>query len=342
MTAPSPAGTPPQITPVPYHRLPRLDARTARWWRPVTMLLLSAALYAGFVIAGGLALVVLDLIVPGLPHPSDALDDPRNPADMVLGLGMIAALVPAVVLGSRWGGGRRGLIHSVVGRMRWSLMLRAGAVVVPVYVAVNGMSFLLAPPADASMPPLGLSLAAVMLTTLVLTPLQCAGEEYAFRGLPQLALGTWLRSPLWGIVVPVPLFVLGHGYHAAGQVLIAVFALCTGFLVWKSGGLELAIVLHTANNLPLALMAPLSPSSLQQGAVDPGSFAISLALTLGTTTGLTWWVSRIHGVRFVEPVRGVGHESALARDVPSADSAATDHTPGGSGLYDGAGTESIR
>ncbi|UFU03821.1 CPBP family intramembrane metalloprotease [Ruania suaedae] len=294
----------------------------------MTTLLLTAALYAGFVVTAGLALVLLDLFVPGLPQPTDALEDPRNPADMAIGLGMIAGLVPAVVLGSRWGGGGRGLIHSVLGRMRWSLVLRAGAVVVPLYAVVNAVMFLLAPPGDASMPSLGSSLVAVVLAALVLTPLQCAGEEYAFRGLPQLALGTWLRSPLWGIVLPVPFFVLGHGYDAAGQVLIGVFAVCTGFLVWKSGGLELAIVLHTANNLPLALMAPLSPSSLQQGEVSPLSFTVSLALTLAATAGLTWWVSRIHGVRLAEPVRGVGRVDTAPGAAQFVGLSGPGHAPG--------------
>ena len=74
---------------------------------------------------------------------------------------------------------------------------------------------------------------------------------------------------------------------------------------------ELAVVVHTANNLPLFLASPLSPSSLQQGAVDPWSLAVSLPLTLGVTAGLTVWVSRTHGIRLLEPVRGVGRVAAL-------------------------------
>ena len=151
---------------------------------------------------------------------------------------------------------------------------------------------------------------------LLLVPLQCAAEEYAFRGLPQQLLGTWFRSPVWGIVLPVPLFMLGHGYDWAGQIDLATFALCAGFLVWKSGGLELAIVVHVANNLILFLLAPFSPSSLHQGATDPAGLLLTLPLTLLTTWGLTAWVSRTHGLRLLEPVRSAERRQEDAAPVP--------------------------
>lgn len=131
----------------------------------------------------------------------------------------------------------------------------------PIYAVVLGGQSLIFPPADFTWPPIDGRLFLTFGMILVLGPLQCAAEEYVFRGLPQQALGTWLRSPLWGILLPIPLFILGHGYDWAGQVAIGAFALATGFLVWKSGGLELAILAHTANNIVLFLFAPFSPSS---------------------------------------------------------------------------------
>ena len=125
-------------------------------------------------------------------------------------------------------------------------------------------------------------------------------------------LGTWLRTPVVGVVLPVPLFMLGHGYDWLGQIGIAVFALSMGFLVWKSGGLELAVVVHTANNLPLFLASPLSPTSLQQGTVDPWLLLVSLTPMLVTTAALTVWVSRTHSVGILEPVRGHGRASRAA------------------------------
>lgn len=250
----------------------------------------------------GVALLAV-LMVPASWGPSEMLEDPRNPADTLIGLGLIALMTPAAVFGARWGGGMRGTIHSVVGRVRWRLLFHAAAMVLPLYAAVHTISFLISPPEDFAWPSADSRTAAVFVIILLLAPLQCAGEEYAFRGLPQQALGTWLRSPVWGIVLPVPLFMLGHGYDWVGQIDITVFALCMGFLVWKTGGLELAIVVHTANNLTLFLLAPFSASSLEQGTVSPLVLTASIPLTLGMTAGLTLWISRAHGLGWLEPVR---------------------------------------
>jgi membrane protease YdiL (CAAX protease family) len=198
------------------------------------------------------------------------------------------------------------------------MALRAAAVVLPLYALVLWTWMALVPPEDFSVPPVDASLLAVVVVVLLLTPLQCAGEEYAFRGLPMQLFGTWLRTPVVGVVLPVPLFVLGHGYDWVGQLDLAVFALSMGFLVWKSGGLELAVVVHTANNLPLFLASPLSPSSLHQGAVHPWSLLVSLPPMLAATAALTVWVSRTHGVALLEPVRGHGRSGALEARQPTS------------------------
>ncbi|GAB3686445.1 lysostaphin resistance A-like protein [Angustibacter aerolatus] len=303
---------------LPYHRLPHLDARSARWWRPFSTLAVGVGLLLAVAVLGLLVLLVAALTTqqgsfPAALTPSPGLDDPRNPMDLVVDLGSLGLLLPVVVLAARWGGRRRGTVHSVAGRFRWGTALRAGAVVLPLHAVVLWTLTAIAPPADLSLPPVGASLVAVVVVVLLLTPLQCAAEEYVFRGLPAQLLGTWWRSPVVGVVLPVPLFVLGHGYDRVGQVDVAVFALAMGFLVWKSGGLELAVVAHVANNLPLFLVAPLSPSSLQQGAVDPRSLLVSVPLTLVTTAGLSVWTSRVHGVRLLEPVRGRGRTTSGAR-----------------------------
>ena len=308
--------------PLPHHRLAHLDHRAARWWRPLATLGVSAGLLLALAVPVLVAVIVLVVAselasFPAALTPSVELENPRNPMDLLLTLGLLALLVLVVVLALRWGDGQRGTVHSVVGRFRWAMALRAAAVVLPLYALVVWTWMALAPPEDLSVPPLDASLLAVVAVVLLLTPLQCAAEEYASRGLPMQLVGTWLRTPVVGVVLPVPLFVLGHGYDWVGQIHVAVFALSMGFLVWKSGGVELAVVVHTANNLPLLLASPLSPSSLQQGAVDPWELLVSLPLTLATTAALTAWVSRTHGVGLLEPVRGHGRSSRAAL-VPGA------------------------
>lgn len=293
----------PGAAPLSYHLQMRRSPDSAKWWRPLSSLGVMLGLATAVTVVLLLATVAWFLLSP-YNGVSSNLDDPTNPWDMLILLGHLALLLPIVVLGSRWGGAGNGRIHSVLGRVRWGLMLRAAVIVLPVYaVAILGF-FLLSPPEDFAWPPPGARTVAVFAIALLLTPLQCAAEEYLFRGVPMQAFGTWLRSPLWGILIPIPLFVLAHGYSWAGQVDIAIFALCMGALAWKSGGLELPIVMHTSNNLVLFLLAPFSPSSLQQGEVDPAGLLFSLPLTLGMTAVLWLWVSRRESVRFWEPVRG--------------------------------------
>lgn len=303
MTIDSPPVQQPTELELPYHRLSHGHTETARWWHPLSTLGVAAGLFVPAFFAVIVFSMVAVFVAPESWVPSEMLDDPRNPADMLFSLGAIALMVPAAVLGSRWGAGLRGAIHSVAGRVRWRMLFHAAAVVLPLYAVMHTSSFLISPPEDFAWPSADGRTAAVFVIILLLSPLQCAGEEYAFRGLPQQMFGTWLRSPLWGILLPVPLFVIGHGYDWVGQIQIAVFAICMGVLVWKSGGLELAIVVHTANNLTLFLLAPFSPSSLEQGTVSPLALLLSLPLTLGVTAGLFWWVSRSHRLDWFEPVR---------------------------------------
>lgn len=228
---------------------------------------------------------------------SEEFTDPTRPLDMVVMLGLVALMLPAAVLGSRWGGGAPGIIHSTSRRIRWELILRPAAVVFPIYTIWIAANFLLSGGEGFSWPGLNLRTSVVLAVIVILTPLQCAAEEYVFRGLAQQALGTWLKSPAWGILVPVPLFMIGHEYGWLGQIDIAIFAICMGLLVWKSGGLELAIVLHTANNLNLFLLSPFNPALLEQGEVEPLTLIMSVTLTVTVTVAAWVWLSRTDTTR---------------------------------------------
>lgn len=103
---------------------------------------------------------------------------------------------------------------------------------------------------------------------LLVVPFQAAAEEYVFRGYLMQAIGRWLRHPAFAILLPVPLFVLGHLYDPLGQVSVGVFAVAAGWLTWRTGGLEAAIALHVVNNL-LAFLLGLAGLS-DVNATSPG------------------------------------------------------------------------
>ncbi len=67
-------------------------------------------------------------------------------------------------------------------------------------------------------------------------------------------VGSWLRHPAFAILLPVPLFVLGHGYDVWGAASVGLFAVVAAWLTWRTGGLEAAISLHIVNNLLIFLL----------------------------------------------------------------------------------------
>lgn len=291
-----------------YHRLPTLMRHRRRWWRPVAAVAVFAASYAVMLILLMLPLVILGELVPALAATTE-FSDAHNPVDMLIMLGMIALMMPATLLASRVAYGRAGIAHSIVGRIRWGLMGRAGLVVVPLYLLINTGGSLLIDGGMLEMPTPSAAVVSAAVVIVLLVPLQAAAEEYAFRALPMQALGTWLRSPLWGIVIPVPLFVLGHDYDWVGQIDIAVFAVVAGLLAWKTGGLELPILVHAANNWTLLILAPLLPGALEQGEVAPYMLLSSTLPTVLMAAGLWRWYSRREGLRMCEPARARGCSS---------------------------------
>ncbi|MDO5635054.1 MAG: CPBP family intramembrane metalloprotease, partial [Micrococcus sp.] len=82
--------------------------------------------------------------------------------------------------------------------------------------------------------------------------------------------------------------------------------LTMGIITWKTGGIEMAVLLHAVNNLALVLIAPMIPSLLQQGGESPWVLLASVTPKIVLLVGLWIWVSRREGVGLWEPVRGRG------------------------------------
>ena len=306
--APSPPAPETDIAPAAFHRLPCILLHRRYWFRPLVVVGVAAVSYAVMVLALIVGMLLLSLAVPGA-EPSVELEDPLNPMDQMFVLGMLALMLPAVLLGTLAGHGRAGIAHSVLGRFRWGLLGRAATVIVPLYLVVNLGVSLVAGREQIVVPPPEAGVLVAWSLLLLLTPLQAAAEEYAFRVLPMQVMGTWLRSPLPGILLPIPLFVLGHEYALLGQIDIALFALCMGLLTWKTGGIEIPVLLHVANNWTLFAITPLLPHLAEQGEVTWTGFLLAALPTLLCTVGTWWWVSQREGVGLWEPVRGTASVS---------------------------------
>jgi membrane protease YdiL (CAAX protease family) len=101
----------------------------------------------------------------------------------------------------------------------------------------------------ASPNPFDAKLVFLLLVTLVLTPLQAAGEEYLFRGYLTQAFGTIVPTA-FAVLVPALLFGLAHGLGQGLPIFIDRFAfgLVAGVLVVLTGGIEAGLAMHLVNN----------------------------------------------------------------------------------------------
>ncbi|WEK60468.1 MAG: type II CAAX endopeptidase family protein [Candidatus Microbacterium colombiense] len=249
-----------------FHRLARLRPRY-RWWRMLLTGLLGVAFYTVILLALILPLGIASVLIPEWGAEMQVLltttqyfdlDRPWLLVALVLPL---ILMIPALFAASRIVEGRGvGLLSSVAGRLRFGWLgkslLLALAVFVVYFAVLLGWSAVAGEPvvADFSSPGLWVMVALVLL----LVPFQAAAEEYVFRGYLMQLVGGWLRHPAFAILLPVPLFVLGHGYDVWGAASVGVFAIVAAWLSWRTGGLEAAISLHIVNNVLIFLLGSVS------------------------------------------------------------------------------------
>lgn len=274
-----------------YHRLARTDPRH-RWWTPLLVGGLATLTYLAVGVLVVVALLAADaLLKVRLGQRSIGLDM-TDPATFTFGFASIALMLPVVLLARRLLAPRPlGLLSSVAGRLRWRWLgqglWRVGLVSLLSFAL---QLFALGPLAGAGVavyqPRPWAWLFLVMAVLLV--PLQSAAEEYVFRGYLMQAIGSWLKHPGFAILLPVPLFVVGHDYNLWGQLDITIFALAAGWLAWRTGGLEAPIALHVVNNSLFTVM-------VAAGYADPNSTTgtpVDLAASALTTLVATYWLVR--------------------------------------------------
>lgn len=294
-----------------FHRLVFARRRSA-WWTPLLVGLLGVALYVTMlvIVVVAFALGALAAGVELTMFDVDVTFDLTDPLLIAALLGSIALMWPAYLLASFIVNGRRvGLISSAAGRIRWGWMLVSLAAATVVAGVITGVSALL--PADvegsvsgeiispAENPQFWASLAVILLVV----PFQAAAEEYVFRGYLMQAIGRWLKHPAFAILLPVPLFVLGHAYDPLGQASVAIFAIAAGWMTWRTGGLEAAIALHIVNNLLAFLLGLAGLADVNDSSPGVISFFVSFVM-IAAYVGVIEWLfrrSRHHRTLRLEP-----------------------------------------
>jgi hypothetical protein len=289
-----PPGTAPHEVPRPF--LLAMRSRDWAWWRPLLGLALFAAVYLvlnvltavvgllGFFVAGARAGQLPDLAVQDLTDPRVLL---------FVNVTLIVA-IPCVWLAWALAHGMGiGWSSSVLARLRRRLFLpftlralaTVGAAIVLTLVLglVTGDDVVTGPVR---------SFGWLLLVVVLTTPLQSAAEEYVFRGYLSQAIAGWLRRPVVGAVVAaVVTAALFSAAHAPPdlETFLDRFAvgLAASAVVWLTGGLEAAVVLHAVNNV---LVFVLAGALGDGGAAADSSGGVGLVPLVLTVAGLAGYV----------------------------------------------------
>jgi membrane protease YdiL (CAAX protease family) len=310
-----PVGAASPTAPVEYHLIHRAGAWGPNgWWRPVVGIL-AVALSFLFVPALLAVAFLIGLVATGedLDRATERITDTDNVTPLVLAFlnVSLAGLIPVCILLTlvlhRL---RPGWLSSVRPRLRWRWMtlcfgLSFLALVVTVVVAALLPSAGDATEMSGELNDWTTTTRDFVLVIVLLTPLQAAGEEYAFRGyLTQAFGGLFARlgpqtSRAAAVLLPAVLFALAHGAQDAPIFIDRLaFGLVAGVLVITTGGLEAGIAMHVLNNF-LAYGFALAYSDMTTALNPTGGSWWQLPVTLTQSLaylGLATWVSRRLGI----------------------------------------------
>ena len=306
-----PAGPPPPgpRTGLAYHEVLR-GGRPGRW-RPLVGFL---AFVAAMVLVVPLLLQIPLVTYLGLTG-DDVLGDLERTLDLdnptPLGLAylnlVLAGAIPVTWLLVRYLHGLRPRwLASVMPRLRWRYLLVCLGLSLVALLATLLVSAVL-PAQDTGVEMTGelndftRTTRDFLLVVLFLTPLQAAGEEYAFRGYLAQTFGGLFRSRVAAVVVPSILFALAHGVGQSAPIFFDRFAfgLVAGTLVILTGGLEAGIAMHVLNNwlaFGIALAYGDMGSSLNPTGGSWWTIPVTLTQSL-TYLALALWVARRMGLR---------------------------------------------
>lgn len=247
--------------------------------------------------------VLLDKISVILDREFFGRSGPSTPLRQAAGALSLALLIPYCMLLQLllYGVPPRSL-HSVAGRFRYGVLGRAVLVFGPLLLIVVALGAL---NESGTVPWATADLVAFFVIGMVLTPLAAAGEEYGFRGLMFRVLGGWTRGArsgaILGIVVTTVLFSLAHGtldpfLLTTYLVLFSSMAIVT----WRTGGLEVAVVLHGVYNLAFLVLGTTLHLDIGAQLANRGDAVGSMAnlvpsAALVLITAIIWWMTRKSG-----------------------------------------------
>ncbi|MFL1380313.1 CPBP family intramembrane glutamic endopeptidase [Nocardiopsis protaetiae] len=284
---------------VEYHRV--LSGEKRRIWRGIlAIVLLIGGMLLFSTLLGFGAIFVDTLTGRSDPMAGEIAFTPLFNAANLLAL---ALLIPWSMLIQRWLYKVRGAsLHSVLSHFRLRLFGRALAVIGPVWTVYMVVFFLLMPYEEGVWT--RADLIVMFASTLLLVPLQAAGEEYGFRGLVFRIAAGWGRGPRTALVVGVLVSSLAFmSVHFAADPWLNLYYFTFGatlaLVTWRTGGLEVAVVVHAVNNTIAFLLVLFARADLESGfdrSVGAGSALMLVPCAmLVALTAVVWWTTRRTG-----------------------------------------------
>jgi hypothetical protein len=200
--------------------------------------------------------------IEDLLDPSFLMDFTDPFALLFLNLSLAVAIPCVWVAWAAAHGTRVGWSSSVVGRLRWRLIApytRLALLTLGLGIGTSVLVSLLLTDEEAGSGPAS-TFVWLLVVVLLTTPVQSAAEEYLCRGYLSQAIAGWIRHPTVGAivagVVSALIFSALHGPQDAVTFLDRfAFGLAASAVVWLTGGLEAAIVLHAVNNVIVFVLA---------------------------------------------------------------------------------------
>lgn len=282
-----------------------------RWWRP----LLTALLLVVLVLLLQIGFWGTAVLFAGVDPLAPARFEVGQPFSLMLMLGPVVLLLPAVLLASRIAeGGGVGLLSSVAGRIRWGWLGRSLLVAVVVYAlhaTVTAVSGAAPGGGGLRLDSPGLVLSLVLI--VIVGALQSTAEEFVFRGFVMQSIGSWLTHPAFAVVLQIPVFLVLHVYDVWGSLTVVAMAAFAGWLAWRTGGLESSIGLHAGNNVSILIAGALGLRDANATELTPATLGISVAAMLVYTIVVDRWADRIGLVRIrpssATPIAGARRET---------------------------------
>ncbi|MDE3721894.1 type II CAAX endopeptidase family protein [Nocardiopsis sp. N85] len=285
---------------VEYHRV--LAGEERRIGRGILAIVLLLGGMFGAIIAFQMVGAWIDGILwPGVPSDERLV---LTPLAHALGLIAVALVIPwSMFLQRRLYGVRGATLSSVVSSFRFDLFARALLTITPALLVALAVFEFVSPGVTAVWR--REDVIWMLVVTVLLVPLQATGEEYGLRGLVFRVAAGWGRgrwtSLILGIGVSAALFSVIHtASDPWWNVFYLLFSIVTGYVTWRTGGIEIAAVLHSVLNTLtfifwIALNADISVRFDRSAGGLDGVLLITSTVVFVGTAAVVWFRTRKTG-----------------------------------------------